>query len=270
MKKLLLITLLFSASFVAVAQEETQEETQEEVQENNNYRPKKGSYTVSILMGRGNHINEGSTYIGSSFAVSGQAPSVNTISTNDNSVVNMAGVEGKYFIEDKMAISLTGAFTFRSTPSAVNIPSVTDASGVTVMPGYNSVIGEDRYDAHLAVGLQWYLKLKSPKLIPYVGFSLPFDYARTSTFDPTVNLNGNTVPLGLKHIELFGIGVQGVAGLDYYLSEDLFIGFDVKPLSYNYVMNSKKPQAGAIGRRAKNSTLSFFGQYFFKIGFKLN
>ncbi|MCG8182381.1 BT1926 family outer membrane beta-barrel protein [Tenacibaculum piscium] len=274
-KKYILITLFSLSGFVANAQNETDIVVDNEITsdvENNEFRPKKGSYTVSLLMGRGSYIEQGGSYIGNANQVSGQAPYVNTINSNDNNMMNMAGVEGKYFISDKMALSLNGGFTFRTTPSDVNIPAVLDDENTVVVPAYQAIIGEDKYSLHAGLGLQWYLKLKSPKLVPYVGFSLPVDYTRTSTFDPTVNFDTTATVsnLGLSHVELFGVGVQAVAGLDYFLTKDMFIGFDVKPLSYNYVVNTKKKNSGTLGRKASNSTFSFFGQYFFKIGFKLN
>lgn len=269
MKKYILITLLSLSGFAAMSQNDKEMVVSNQTDA---YKPQKGSYTVSLLMGRGSYIEQGGTYVGSSHQVSGQAPYANTINSNDNSLMNMAGVEGKYFISDKMALSLNGGFTFRTTPSSVNIPAILDDNNAVVVPAYQSIIGEDKYSLHAALGLQWYLKLKSPKLVPYVGFSLPIDYTRTSSFDPTIDLSNTSSisNLGLSHVELLGVGVQAVAGLDYYLTKEMFIGFDVKPLSYNYLTNTKKKNAGTLGRKASNSTFSFFGQYFFKIGFKLN
>ncbi|WCC45722.1 BT1926 family outer membrane beta-barrel protein [Tenacibaculum finnmarkense] len=120
MKKYILITLLSLSSFAAMSQNDKEMAVSNQTDA---YKPQKGSYTVSLLMGRGSYIEQGGTYVGNSHQVSGQAPYVNTINSNNNSLMNMAGVEGKYFISDKMALSLNGGFTFRTTPSSVNIPS---------------------------------------------------------------------------------------------------------------------------------------------------
>ncbi|MDO5986776.1 BT1926 family outer membrane beta-barrel protein [Flavivirga amylovorans] len=234
------------------------------------YRPDKGSFTVSLLLGKGVFLDSGSaTSIGNN-VVNGAAPTYTTLSNNNNNLTNMVGVEGKYFLSNKTVLTLTGGVSYRNTPSLINIPEVRDTTGDLLVPGYSAVLGEDDIDVHVAPGVQFYYELKSPRLLPYFGFALPFDYSRSTVFDPTVDADNNILSYGNKHVELVGVGVHGVAGLDYYLTPDLFIGFDVKPVTFNYLINTKKPRPGTLGRQAENYSLSFFSHYIFKIGFKLN
>ncbi len=257
MKKAILIMIIsLLSSQVIIAQSDS------------SYNPKKKSLTVSLLLGKGAYLDTGSARDLGVNTVDGAAPYYSTLDNNNNSLVNMVGLEGKYFITNKMAITFTGGVTYRNTPEQINIPGVVSTDGQVLVPSYSAVIGEDDIDVHVAPGVQWYFQLKRPRLLPYMGVSLPFDYSRTSVFDPTVD--PDTINYGIRHVELFGLGVQGVAGLDYYLTNDLFIGFDVKPLTFNYLVNNKKPRAGTLGRKAENYTFSFFSQYIFKIGFRLN
>ncbi len=234
----------------------------------NNYKPVKGSLTVSLLLGRGTYLESGSAQNLGGNEINGVAPYYSTLNNNSNSLMNMVGLEGKYFIKDKMALTLTGGVTYRNTPEQINIPGVVNTDGDVLVPAYNAVVGEDDIDVHVAPGVQWYFELKRPKLLPYVGLSIPFDYSRSSVFDPTISQD--QINYGIRHVELFGIGVHGVVGLDYYLTEDFFIGFDVKPLTFNYLVNTKKPRPGTLGRKAENYTFSLFSNYVFKLGFRLN
>ncbi len=233
-------------------------------------KPKKGSFTVGLLLGRGHFINTNLT-VGT--PVSGAAPYVRSIDANDNSFVNMVGIEGKYFVTNKMAVTLRGGAILRHTPNRLNIPGVKGADGTMVVPAYKAIKGQDNVEVHVAPGLQWYLNLKSARLQPYVGFAIPMDYARETLYDPTVEVRNGVVTkysYGASNADLFGFGAQGVAGLDYFLTKELFIGFEVNPVSVQYVFMGKKPQPGTILRESENLTYSFFGQFAFKLGFKLN
>ncbi len=260
MKKIVLIILISLFSSELVISQDKKVDT--------NYKPKKNSLTVSLLLGRGAYLDSGSGRNIGTNTVNGNAPFYRALDNNNNSLANMVGLEGKYFISSKMAVSLTGGVTYRNTPEQINIPGVVSTDGDVLVPAYSAVIGEDDIDVHIAPGVQWYFELKRPRLLPYVGVSLPLDYSRSSVFDPTID--PDRVNYGIRHVELFGVGVQGIAGLDYYLTNDLFIGFDVKPVTFNYLVNNKKPRPGALGRKAENYTFSFFSQYVFKIGFRLN
>lgn len=268
MKKysLFILLLLFSISN-GFAQEE------KETIETSKFAPTKGSFTASLLLGRGAFINQGLIIRESNGNVSGDSPYVNSIDANNNSITNMMGIEGKYFIKDKLAITLTGGAILRHTPSSINIPEVINLEGETIIPAYNAVIAEDRTDVHVVAGLQWYFETKSPRLLPYVGFGLHFDYARRSIFDPTITLvdgNAQFENLGAGHVDLTAFGILGVAGVDYFLTEDLFIGFATNPVTFSYASSAKKPGQGLITSEAENYTYSFFGNYSFKIGFKFN
>jgi len=264
-------TLLIALLLFSITSGFAQEEGTEETNETNKYAPTKGSFTTALLLGRGAFINEGLILRESNGNVSGASPYVNTIDANNNSISNMMGIEGKYFLKDKLAITLTGGAILRHTPASINIPEVINLDGETIIPAYNAVVAEDRTDIHITTGLQWYFETKSQRLLPYLGFGLGFDYARRSVFDPTVTVVNGSVQienLGAGHVDLTALSVLGVAGIDYFLTENLFIGFATNPVTFNYAFSAKKPGQGLITSEAENYTYSFFGNYAFKIGVK--
>jgi putative OmpA-OmpF-like porin len=240
------------------------------------FAPQKGDFTAAMVFGRGAYIN-GGLFVPSSISsynsiVSGAAPYVNDVDANSNSITNMVGAEGRYYVKDNFAISFSGGAILRNTPSQLAIPAVLDGSGNTIIQGYSAVVADERIDVNVSVGGQWLFTTKNNRLFPYVGFALPFDYARRSLYDPTVTVETNgdvtITDLGARHVEITAFGVQAIAGVDYYLAKDVFFGFDIKPVSYTYALSMKSPGPGLIKLEADTNTVSFFAQFSFKLGFK--
>ncbi|PHS52854.1 MAG: hypothetical protein COB01_06635 [Lutibacter sp.] len=239
------------------------------------FAPQKGDFTAAMVFGRGAYINGGlivPSSISSSSTVSGAAPYINDVDANSNSITNMVGAEGRYFVKDNFAISFSGGAILRNSPAQLAIPAVIDGGGNTIIQGYSAVVADERIDVNVSVGGQWLFTTKNNRLFPYVGFTLPFDYARRSLFDPTVTVatNGDVTitDLGARHVDITAFGVQAVAGVDYYIAKDVFFGFDIKPVSYTYAFSMKSPGPGLIKLEADTNTVSFFAQFSFKLGFK--
>lgn len=276
MKKYIILSFFFLFSLTIV---NAQEEDSNHVHKNDasccaatpKFAPEKGDFTVAMLFGRGAYMNQGLTVPSSSGNVSGDAAYANDVDPNNNNFTNMIGVEGRYYVGKKFALVVSGGTIFRNTPSALNIPRVEDVNGNVIIDAYDAVVADERIDANLSVGGQWMFKTSNDKLIPYLGFALPFDYARRSLYDPSiiVDENGATITdLGARHVEIAAFGVQAVAGVDYFLAQDFFLGFDVKPISYNYAASIKSPGPGLMDLQAETQTVSLFAQFSFKLGFR--
>ena len=152
------------------------------------------------------------------------------------------------------------------------IKTITICAAIMVLLPLSSVVADEQVDVNFSLGGQWVLKTKNERMFPYVGFALPFDYARRSLFDPTISVDDQGNPtitdLGPRHVDITAWGVQAVAGIDYYLAKDVFFGFDVKPISYTYATSMKTPGPGLPSLDAETDTVSFFAQFSFKLGFK--
>jgi len=274
MKKYLILSLIFIFSLTAVnAQDKDAKHTcKDQSCCASKFAPKKGDFTTAMVFGRGAYMNSGLVVPSSFGSVSGAAPYANDVSANDNDITNMVGVEARYYTSKKFAISLTGGAILRNTPSQLAIPAVTDVNGDQIIPGYNAVVADERVDVNFSLGGQWVLTTKNERMFPYVGFALPFDYARRSLYDPTITVddygNPTITDLGARHVDITAWGVQAVAGIDYYFAKDVFFGFDVKPVSYTYATSMKTPGPGLPNLEAETDTVSFFAQFSFKLGFK--
>lgn len=236
------------------------------------FAPQAGDFTAAMVFGRGAYLNGGLVVPGSYSSVSGSAPYANVVDANDNNITNMVGAEGRYYATNRFAITLSGGAILRNTPAQLAIPAVIDVNGNQIIPAYNAVVADERIDVNVSVGGQWLFNTKNDRLFPYLGFALPFSYARQSQYDPTITVDsqGNVTitDLGARHVEINAFGVQAVAGVDYYIAKDVFFGFDIKPVSYTYAYSAKVPGPGLINLEADTNTVSFFAQFSFKVGFK--
>jgi len=279
------------------------------------FAPSAGDFTGAIQFGRGNYLTSGlvvpsspvyyNNYPGNySWTVSGQAPYANMIDANNNSVGNIVGIEGRYFITNRITAKLSGGAIFRNTPSFDNvlgyIPTVEiqqynsdgtpsldgygnpiyytqPTSNSTWLPAYNAVVAEDQADVNVNIGGEYHFTTKYSRLFPYTGLTLPFYYGRRSMYDPTITggdlvnpadpfAPNYLVDVGVRRAEIFGFGVQAVAGFDYYIAEGLYFGVETKPISYLYMYSGKNPAPGLESLDAKSTTWSFLTQTFLKIG----
>ncbi len=245
-------------------------------------------------------------YNNTSWQVSGQNPYINSIGT-DNSLTNMAGAEARYFVTNRIAAKLSGGAIFRNSPSVVNVPGFADPDGNNAawVPAIVAVQADNRVDAFINLGGEYHFTTKYSRLFPYVGLTIPFYYGRQSAYDPTIvdvlppfgtqggapsfyywdgtqwiinnpsptsPAGGTSTPyladVGNRHSEQYGFGLQAAAGFDYYISEGLYFGFEIKPISWIYSGTNNIPGPGLQGWSAETSTWAFFAQPFVKLGIR--
>lgn len=261
MKKNIFLALLVFLSLAVTAQDKDASKGDDK-----SYKPSKRDFTVGIQLGSGNFLSSGLTAVNGN-TVNG-TPTTAPISTTNNSAVNMVGVDARYFVSNKWAVTFAGALAYSSTPSNLAIPAII-VDGNTVTPGYNAVVSDNRMDVTYSVGaLHFFNYKKNNRIVPFLGFTVPVSHARRTTYDPTIT-NNMPVDLGQSHVEAFGIGLQAVAGIDYYLSENFFLGASIKPVSVMSITNSKYPGPGLFSRKVNNFSLSAFVQPMLTLGFKL-
>jgi len=270
MKKIIFISALLLGLLGSVcAQDETTD-----------FGPAAGDFSGAVLFGRGSYQLSGfdipsapgsNTY----WTVSGSAPYLTSIVAGNNSVTNMLGVEGRYFVTPKIAIKVSGGVIIRSTPPHDNAPGVIDPSSPngTWIPNYEAVVQSQDLDLNFNLGGDFIFPSKKfERMFPYVGVNVPFLYGRRTQYDPTITMeeDGSAVitDIGLRHSEIFGFGLQAVAGVDYYIAKGLYFGFEFKPVSYVYAFNRRIPAPGLEPWEADTHTFSFFQQIYLKLGFR--
>lgn len=263
MKKYIILTFLILASLGINAQENDNSNEKE----NKTYKPAKKDFTVSINLGRGSYLTTGLDIMQGN-AVS-SSPSFSTVDGNNNNLTNMIGAEGRFFINNKWALSLSGGLVFSNTPATIGIPAVIDANGVTIIPAYNSVVSDSRMDLNYALGALYFFENDNKRLAPYLGFLIPAHHSTRSMYDPSINAATGAVSLGAMHVEVNGIGLQAVAGVDYFITESIYFGISIKPISYMHISNARYPGPGLYSTKIRSNSVASFVQPVVSIGFKL-
>jgi opacity protein-like surface antigen len=263
MKKYIFLTLLFLASISIQAQDSIEIAVIKE----KSYKPTKKNFTVGINLGNSSFLRTG-LRINNGSAISGE-PTLNPVNVNSNSATNMVGAEVRYFLSKKWAITLSGGVLFSNTPADLAIPAVLDANNEMLIPGYNAVVADTRLDISYSLGALYFFDYKrNQRLMPYLGFLIPVNHSNRSLYDPTTNADG-TVSLGTSTVEIGAIGLQAVAGIDYFLTENIFFGLSIQPVSFMFIKNARYPAPGLFSRKINNTSFSSFVQPMLKIGFKL-
>jgi len=305
MKKYLILTLALLAgiSLTTYAQDEDSGSTAtEEAEDSESLGAKAGDITGSILFGRGSFLSYGSLppapRNNTNWTVSGAPPTAN-VSVNGSSATNMIGGEGRYFITDKIAATISGGAVIRNTEPLQNvqyyytIPSNNDlidgndrtTSNQTWVPQYGSVVADNRVEANVNVGGEYHFpSSRFKRLFPYLGVNFNYYYSSISQYDPTIdyyytsNPNNETgtggtnvlvYDIGVRSSVVQGYGAQAVAGIDIYLVPGIFVGLSTRPVSYLYVTNVQTPAPGLENRESASQTWSIFSQTFIKVGFIL-
>jgi len=238
-------------------------------------------FSMAILFGNGIYLAEPAipnSPGGADWTISGEAPYASGIS-NNNQLTNMIGAEFRYFVSSKFALKFNGSGIFRNTPAADNVTGVTPATSAAVdpnspsagwIPNYSATVMDNSLNVNVSLGGEYYIATGS-KVSPYVGVMVPFAYGRKSQYNPTANVDMVTglatiADVGTRHIETIGFGGQLVFGADYNISENFYLGLEIKPVSYLYAYNTKFPAPGLETRGADTHTYGFFTQPVFKIG----
>jgi hypothetical protein len=272
MKKLIFLTIILFGSLSTYGQ------VQAEDDETDKYSPKEKDFSMAILFGRGNFFSSGLVAPPSpsgEWTVPGNAPYADFVSANENSASNMVGVEARYFLTQKFALKLSGGAIIRDTPMRMNIESATDFeedNNQVWLPNYAAVKSDEQVDVNINLGGELHFDSRFDRISPYVGFAVPFYYARRSMYDPSITTDSNGEPLiadiGNRHLEVIGTGAQLVAGVDFHLMEGFYLGAETKPVSYVYSYSQKSPGPGFEHLEADSHTFSFLAQTFLKLGFK--
>jgi outer membrane protein W len=232
-------------------------------------------FSGAILFGNGIYLDAPVAPISptaTDWTVPGDAPNASGISLGSNSLTNMFGAEFRYFVTNKIALKFNGSGVIRKTPAVDNVSGSVDPASPNAswIPNYNSTVMNNTININVSVGGEYHFA-STAKLSPYVGVMVPFCYGRNSQYDPTSNVDvsvpaATITDVGARHTEMIGFGGQLVFGADYNLTESLFIGLEIKPVSYLYAYNTKYPGPGLETRSAETNTFGFFTQPVFKIG----
>ncbi len=232
------------------------------------FGPQAGDVSLSLQLGRAENLNDVQYLTKNQSTYSIYAPSNSSASTNSNSLINMIGVEGKYYLSSSFALRLSGMGLISNTPAQQDIPGVPNPnydpeSGLPSMsiPNYADVPSSTRYQFVGNLGADYLFSVGNDRIYPYVGGQLNGSYSQRKDFTLVED------DLGERVSETYGLGGSVVTGVDYYVAQGFFLGIEIKAFSYMYSVNRIFPQPGMEAGDADNHTIGIFSNPMFKVGF---
>jgi len=250
--------------------------------------PQTGDFTASLLLGRGQFPAVYSAPDSNAGSISSPSSSTFITSANANSLVNMIGVEGRYFATDNIAIKLSAGFLTANTPGRQQIEGV--FGEVSNVPTIESVEANVTTQLRVEFGGEYHFDVKSQRLSPYVGLAVPFYYSKDNEYDPgfdysttstttVANTSGGTTTTtsttgsvddvnGVRRSILVGISTQAVAGVDYHFNKDIYFGVQVNAVGYEYAFLQQSSGEGLPVAKASTYGFNFFTTPVVKLGFK--
>ncbi|MDR2888007.1 MAG: hypothetical protein LBV26_08445 [Bacteroidales bacterium] len=245
------------------------------------YAPAAGSKQVSLLLGapmfyyNPNYVidmNEYGVYDASSNTVTMSPAGMKISVPQDNYIINMLGVELKYFVKSNIAVGFAGAGFIYGTPGKSGIPGVSNTNTIPatpVLPTYNEIDAELESNAVGTLSGFYYFNTGNERIAPYGGASFTFQYAGLTAEDAMpANPQLDEPLMGPRKGQIFGWSPALVGGIEYSVQPGFLIGFEIKPVSYYSSSARLYPQQGMEAMEGKLREFSFFSQPRFKIGFR--
>ena len=263
------------------------------------FAPQKGQWQVSMFLGGGNKFyNENTTYLLPRFTnTSGEVglPNGGSLESGDlstylqidglngNSLTNIIGFEGKYFLSDCWDINLQFSMDINLTPKKDYIEGEATVPDM-IIPAQKYINAQATNNWYVGVGSNRYFKVSNPRIHPYLGAALGFQMARIETSEPYTGETyadgadegddevGSGLPTqvylsGSRAGQMFGIKAAAVAGIEYSLAPGLVLGFQMQPVAYRYDVIQICPK-GFDKYNASHHNIKLFDMAVLKLGIR--
>ena len=257
------------------------------------FAPQKGQWQVSMVFGHNGFYNQNTTFLlprydnlghGSVGLPNGGTTTsgnldryLNINGFDNNSVVNIAGLQVKYFVSDCWDINLSFGMNIDITPSKDYVEADKTVPDM-VIPSQDYINAQTKNNWYVTVGTDRYFKTKNPRIHPYVGAAVGFQMARIEIMEPYTGETVYDEDLGEEELQqvylaggkagqIFGLKAAGVAGIEYSLTQGLVLGFEFQPLAYRYDIIQIAPQ-GFDKYNAGHHNIKIFDMPVLKLGFR--
>lgn len=287
-----LCTILLLAAFVAPTWAQRTGGDKEGVV----FAPRKGQWQVSLVLGNsGQFYNENTSYLlpqytnteGSIGLPNGSTNNsgdlnhyLNISGLNNNSLVNIAGLQAKYFVNDCWDINLSLGMNISITPKKDYIEGDYKTTPDMIIPDQKYINAQVTNNWYVTVGSNRYFKTSNPRIQPYLGAAVGFQMARIETTEPYTgkmyNDGEDDTEEGLpeqlylaagKAGQMFGIKGAAVAGLEYSIAKGLLIGVEFQPIAYRYDVIQICPK-GFDKYNVGHHNIKLFDMPVVKLGFR--
>ena len=188
--------------------------------------------------------------------------------TNWNDKDLRVGIEGGWFFLDEWKLVLGGGMSITKHPGYSAVPGTidentdwSDANDGSI-PDYNAVPEQNFVQFNVYTGVDRYFKTKVDGLYLYAGARVGYAYGRN------ISNAHDEYSMGESVGEAFNIRGALTGGVEYYITDALFVGAQVDPFAYTYNRSLIKPQEGLSNLDANSHNYSILAAPTLKIGFK--
>lgn len=168
------------------------------------FAPKKGQWQISAVIGNSQMFNQDMNYLlptywdaqngftqdvglGTSLANPNMSNDpgmyLNLGNLNSNSLVNLIGIQGKYFLSDRWDVNLMFSMNINATPSKNYVEGDYTVEEMPIM-GAKYTEGRISNAWNVAVGSNYYFNTKNERINLYVGGLLGWQMGRIETVTP--------------------------------------------------------------------------------------
>jgi len=207
-------------------------------------------------------------------------------SMDNNPIVNLAGIQGKFFVTNRFALNAMFAMQIDVTPQrdyieGINLESTSYSSSSSYGSGLLNQGGIQWVEGRLTnkylvnVGADYYFNNCNGRLFPYIGVLGGFQHARVQAYLPYTGIEVST-ETGTDPIELYALdnrageayAISGAitAGVEYNLLPGMNIALEVRP--FNYYYTAIRMYADGQEFNAYEMQFKFFAFPQLKIGFR--
>ena len=260
------------------------------------FAPRKGQWQVSLVLGSqspfynentGSYLLPNFTNTEGSVGLGGDKnqsvdPGVylNIGGFNNNSLVNIVGLQGKYFWDDCWAVNFSFGMNISVTPKKDYIEGDYETVPDMIIPAQKYVNAQATNNWYVSVGTDRYFKTSNPRIHPYVGVLAGFQMARIETTEPYTgevyddgeDEDGDGLPTQVylaagKAGQMFGIKGAAVAGVEYSIAKGMILGLEFQPVAYRYDLIQICPK-GFDKYNVSHHNVKIFDMPVLKFGFR--
>lgn len=187
-----------------------------------------------------------------------------------SSLMNIAGVQGKYYLSSNLDINLMFAMDLRSTPKKDFIEGDSKIEDMVIQSS-KYIEGRLSNNWMANIGTNYYFNTSSSRISFYAGVQGGFQMGRVQTMTPYTGANlddDNTLYIPSKKAgQVWCITGALIGGAECNLTQGLVLGLEFAPFTYQYSMLEVYP-TGMNVYQANHHAFRFFASPNLKLGFR--
>ncbi len=227
------------------------------------FGPQAGDLSLSLKMGKAEDFGDFMAVEEEDGTLTITSPFNSTTSTSDNSLINMIGLEAKYFLSSHLAARVSFMGILSDTPEQASSDGIiySDDDDTEVYLYEYSAVASSQVNKYLGCfGFDYYFNTRIERVHPYIGLQGNANYAQGSYGSTDDDLSDTRA-------EAYGLGGSLVTGVDYYVGQGFFLGFEIKAGYFMYNASKYYPEQGRGAIQADNQSISILSNPSLKLGF---